>query len=141
MWMKLRNSKQAVGNSKQFRVIEMIESYKDLIVWQKCMNLAEAIQHVTEYLPSSENYGLRTQIRRAVVSVPSNIAEGYGRQSTGSYKQFLMIARGSLLELETQIQLCVRLKYIESDKIISIETLITEISKMLTSLISKLTQA
>lgn len=117
----------------------MIESYKDLIVWQKSMDLAEAIYYVTEFLPSSENFGLRTQIRRAVVSVPSNIAEGYGRQSTGSYKQFLMIARGSLLELETQIQLCVRLKYIESDKIISIETLITEISKMLTSLISKLT--
>lgn len=116
----------------------MIQSYKDLIVWQKSMNLAEAIYHVTESLPNSENFGLKTQIRRAAVSIPSNIAEGYGRQSTGSYKQFLLIARGSLLELETQIELCVRLKYFDGDKIINIETQINEIGKMLTSLISKI---
>ena len=102
------------------------------------MDLAEEIYHVTEALPNSENFGLKTQIRRAAVSIPSNIAEGYGRQSTGSYKQFLLIARGSVLELETQIELCVRLKYFDGDKIKNVETQITEISKMLTSLISKI---
>ena len=116
----------------------MIQSYKDLIVWQKSTDLAEEIYHVTEALTNSENFGLKTQIRRAAVSIPSNIAEGYGRQSTGSYKQFLLIARGSVLELETQIELCVRLKYFDGDKIKNVETQITEISKMLTSLISKI---
>lgn len=116
----------------------MIRSYKDLIVWQKSMDLAEAIYLITESLPSTENYGLRTQIRRAAVSIPSNIAEGYGRQTTGSYKQFLLIARGSLLELETQIEICVRLKYLDKSNTSNLEIVFTEISKMLTSLISKL---
>jgi len=116
----------------------MIESYKDLIVWQKSMDLAELVYSVTEALPASENFGIKSQIRRAVVSIPSNIAEGYGRQSTGSYKQFLMIARGSLLELETQIELCVRLKYFEKDIAFKVESSIIEISKMLTSLINKI---
>lgn len=116
----------------------MIESYKDLIVWQKSMDLAELVYQVTETLPSSENFGLKSQIRRAAISIPSNIAEGYGRQSSGSYKQFLMIARGSLLELETQIELSVRLKYLHKEKVSNIESCIVEISKMLTSLISKI---
>jgi four helix bundle protein len=116
----------------------MINSYKDLIVWQKSMDLTESVYRISEKLPSKENYGLISQMRRAAVSIPSNIAEGYGRQSTGSYAQFLSIARGSLLELETQIELCIRLKYInqiDSEKIIND---IIEISKMLTTLISKI---
>ncbi len=116
----------------------MIESYKDLIVWQKSMDLAELVYHFSEILPSSENFGLKSQIRRAAISIPSNIAEGYGRQSSGSYKQFLMVARGSLLELETQIELSVRLKYLDKEKVSKLESNIVEISKMLTSLISKI---
>jgi four helix bundle protein len=83
-------------------------------------------------------WGIVAQMRRAVVSVPSNIAEGYGRQSSGSYIQFLSISRGSLLELETQVELCIRLKYltrIDSEYILND---IMEINKMLTSLISKI---
>ena len=116
----------------------MIQSHKDLIVWQKSMDLVEAIYKLTEALPSKEQFGLISQNRRAAVSIPSNIAEGYGRQSTGSYAQFLSIARGSLLELETQIELCVRLKYIQAQNSQNIQNCITEISKMLSSLISKL---
>ncbi|KAF0153320.1 MAG: S23 ribosomal protein [Ignavibacteria bacterium] len=104
----------------------MIRSYKDLIVWQKSMDLAEAIYLIIESLPSSENYGIKSQIRRAAVSIPSNIAEGYGRQSSGSYKQFLLIERGSLLELETQIELCVRLKYLDKSSISNLEINVTE---------------
>ena len=116
----------------------MIESHKNLIVWQKSMDLVESVYGITEKFPSKEQFGLISQMRRAAVSIPSNIAEGYGRHASGSYIQFLSIARGSLLELETQIELSIRLKYFnecESEKIFSD---IIEISKMLTSLILKI---
>jgi len=115
-----------------------IRSYKDLMVWQRSMDLVESIYRITEKLPAKEQWGFLSQMRRAAVSVPSNIAEGYGRQSSGNYIQFLSISRGSLLELETQIELCIRLKYltrIDSEKILNE---IMEINKMLTSLISKI---
>ncbi|MCX6257107.1 MAG: four helix bundle protein [Bacteroidia bacterium] len=115
-----------------------VKSYKDLLIWQRSMDLVESIYQNTEEFPSKEIFGLISQMRRAAVSVPSNIAEGYGRQSTGSYSQFLLIARGSLFELETQIEICLRLKYfkkVESEKLLSE---ILEISKMISSLISKL---
>jgi four helix bundle protein len=115
----------------------MIKSYKDLIVWQKSMDLAELIYHLTEKFPSNEIFGITSQMRRASVSVPSNIAEGYGRQSTGSYTQFLSIARGSLCELETQTILSYRFKYINQIEYDNVMNKIMEISKMLTSLISK----
>jgi four helix bundle protein len=114
----------------------MINSYKDLIVWQKSMDLAELIYKLTEKFPSSELFGITSQMRRASVSVPSNIAEGYGRQLTGSYTQFLSIARGSLYELQTQTELSHRFKYINLDEFNKTDDLIIEISKMLTSLIS-----
>jgi len=116
----------------------MIQSHKDLIVWQKSMDLVELIYKLTHKLPSSEQFGLISQMRRAAVSGPSNIAEGYGRQSKGSYAQFLSIARGSLLELETQTELCIRLNYIQKIDSENIQSSITEISKMLSALISKL---
>jgi len=116
----------------------MIKSYKDLIVWQSSVNLVESIYRITKKFPSSEKFGLISQMQRASVSVPSNIAEGYGRQSTGSYIQFLSIARGSLFELETQIELCIRINYIEKQESVKLFEQITEISKMLTSLISKI---
>ncbi len=115
-----------------------VKSYKDLIIWKRSMDLVELIYRITDDFPAKEIYGLTLQIRRAALSIPSNIAEGYGRQSTGSYSQFLSIARGSLCELETQILICLRLKYLQkldSDKLLGE---IMEISKMITSLISKL---
>ena len=115
-----------------------IRSYKDLMVWQRSMDLVELIYRITERLPANEQWGLISQMRRSAVSVPSNIAEGYGRQSSGHYIQFLSISRGSLLELETQIELCIRLKYltrIDSEKVLND---IVEINKMLTSLICKI---
>lgn len=116
----------------------MIKSYKDLIVWQRSMDLVEFIYRVTEKFPSNEQYGLVSQMRRATVSVPSNIAEGYGRQSTGSYKHFLSISRGSLFELETQVELSYRLKYLTQNDSEKMLNEITEISKMISSLISKI---
>jgi len=115
-----------------------IEGYKDLLVWQKSMVLVEMIYKLTNTLPTEEQWGLKSQMRRAAVSVPSNIAEGYGRQTTGNYKQFLAIGRGSLFEIETQVLLCVRLKYLNEKEAEQILNNITEISKMLYSLLTKI---
>jgi four helix bundle protein len=116
----------------------IIRSFKDLIVWQRSMDLGVTIYRITQKLPASEQFGLTSQLRRAAVSIPSNIAEGYGRQSTGNYRQFLSISRGSLMEIETQIDICERLKYLAQSDTENIFKEITEISKMLTSLISKI---
>ena len=102
------------------------------------MDLVESIYRLTASLPASEQFGLIAQMRRSTVSVPSNIAEGYGRQATGEYRHHLLICRGSLLELETQLLLCRRLKYSSEQEIDPLLTEITEISKMLGSLIAKL---
>jgi four helix bundle protein len=115
-----------------------VKSYKDLIIWQRSIDLVELIYRISENFPAKENFGLISQMRRAVISIPSNIAEGYGRQSTGSYSQFLSIARGSLFELETQIEICIGLKYFNKPESEKLLVEITEISKMISSLISKL---
>jgi four helix bundle protein len=116
----------------------MVNSHKDLFIWQRSMDLVESIYRLTASLPASEQFGLIAQMRRSAVSVPSNIAEGYGRQATGEYRHHLLICRGSLLELETQLLLCRRLKYSSEQEIDPLLTEITEISKMLGSLIAKL---
>ena len=102
------------------------------------MDLVESIYRLTTSLPASEQFGLIAQMRRSAVSVPSNIAEGYGRQATGEYRHHLLICRGSLLELETQLLLCRRLKYLSEQESDPVLDEITEISKMLGSLIAKL---
>ncbi len=116
----------------------MINTYKDLLIWQRSMDLVEAIYRLTTILPSHEQFGLIGQMQRAVVSIPSNIAEGYGRQATGEYRHHLLICRGSLLELETHLLLCRRLKYLSEAETDPVLGEITEISKMLGSLIAKL---
>ena len=112
-----------------------INSYKELKVWQKSMDLVIEIYNVTKLFPKEEIYGLSSQMRRSAISIPSNIAEGYGRNSTKEYISFLHIARGSNCELQTQLLICKRLGYIIDDKIIN---LTEEITRMLNSMISKL---
>src|SRR3990172_3406636 len=85
-----------------------ISSYKDLHVWQDAMTLAEQCYRLTKHFPKSELFGLTSQIRRAVTSVPANIAEGHGRENTGSFIQFLRVSQGSLKELETHLVLSAR---------------------------------
>jgi four helix bundle protein len=89
-----------------------INSYRDLIVWQKSMNLVTEIYTFTQRFPAVEVYGLTNQMRRCAISIPSNIAEGYGRNSTGDYKRFLQIAVGYLFELQTQIEIAIKLNYL-----------------------------
>lgn len=115
-----------------------MESYKDLIVWQKSMLLVKEIYSIVKLLPKEEQYALSDQMRRAAVSIPSNIAEGYGRNSTNDYIRFLNIARGSKYELETQLHICVMLNYITKEQVASALDLTQEIGKMLNSLAKKL---
>ncbi len=107
----------------------MVESYRDLIVWQRAIEMTLAIYRLTAVFPKSETFGLTSQLRRASASVPSNIAEGYGRNTTGEYKQFLGIARGPNLEVQTQLVLCGALKYGISEAIQEVEALSNEVSK------------
>ncbi len=88
-----------------------IKSYRDLIAWQKSMNLVQLAYEQSANLPQRERFGLTAQLRRCAVSIPSNIAEGWGRGSTRDYVRFLRTARGSLFEFLTQVELCVRLNY------------------------------
>jgi four helix bundle protein len=90
-----------------------VQSYRQLIVWQKAMDFVAEVYRVTRTFPREEVYGVTSQLRRAAVSIPSNIAEGQGRQTTGEFRQFLGHARGSLLETETQILLSERPEYLD----------------------------
>ena len=112
--------------------------YKELTVWQKSMDVVEEIYRLTKKLPKEEIYGLTNQIRRAAVSIPSNIAEGNGRAVTGDYVRFLTIARGLNAEVETQLLLCVRLGYLSQEEIESTLSLSDEIGRMLNSMVKKL---
>lgn len=115
-----------------------VKSYKDLIVWQKAMDLVEMVYQATRTFPQEERYGLTSQLRRAVVSVPSNIAEGHARKSTAEYINFLSIARGSLAEVETQLLIAQRLGYLHRTYLRPIMQVHTEVSKMLPALMEKL---
>ena len=105
------------------------KSFKDLIVWQKAYRLVLEIYKATKDFPKFETYGLAQQMRRAAVSLPSNIAEGYGRKHRAEYRQFLSMAYGSLSELETQYLLAIDLKYINNSELI--ENLLKEVGSML----------
>ncbi|OGX46595.1 MAG: hypothetical protein A3G38_00545 [Omnitrophica WOR_2 bacterium RIFCSPLOWO2_12_FULL_51_8] len=105
------------------------KSFKDLIVWQKSYRLVKDIYKITTGFPKVEMYGLSQQMRRCAVSIPSNIAEGYGRQYDKEYKQFLSMAYGSLCELETQYLLALDLSYITKNE--TIEGLLIEVGRML----------
>ena len=109
-------------------------SFKDLIVWQKSYKLVSEIYKITRNFPKEETYGLSQQIRRASVSIPSNIAEGYGRAYNKEYRQFLSIAYGSLCELETQYLLSVDLGFTKIDT--ELENLIKEVGSMLYRMIN-----
>ena len=109
--------------------------YRKLIVWQKAMRFSKAVYEQINQFPTAENYALSDQLRRAVVSIPSNIAEGCGRASNRDYAHFLSIARGSLYETMTQLEMAKELGYIES--IDEVEVLAAEISRMLTTLMKK----
>jgi four helix bundle protein len=112
--------------------------YKDLKIWQRGMSLAKAVYVLTAKFPAAETYGLKSQMRRAAVSIPSNIAEGQARHGTREFLQFLSHADGSLAELETQLLLSVDLGYCARSDVSSIENEIAEIQKMIFAIRRKL---
>jgi four helix bundle protein len=115
-----------------------IRSYRDLKVWQRSMALAESVYRVTSVFPREEQFGLTAQARRAAVSIPANIAEGYGRESTASYVNFLRIAQGSLKELETHLILASRIAFATAASIDPLLEETDQIGRMLRSLIRSL---
>ncbi len=116
----------------------LIKSYKELTVWQKSMELVKEIYSLTEKFPADERFGLKSQMERAVVSIPSQIAEGYLRRHKKEYVQFLSISLGSAAELETQILVCKSLKKFKHLDFTKAEKLLEEVMKMLYVMIRKI---
>jgi four helix bundle protein len=124
------------NNSKKVNVLS--RNFQELVVWKKAMELTKEVYTLVKSLPIEERYALSDQMRRAATSIPSNIAEGNGRNSTKEYVNFLAIARGSEAELCTQILLCVELGYVREDAVKYALSLGEEINRMLTAMIKKL---
>jgi len=119
---------------EEVRLSEGVHNYRDLVVWQKSMDLVELIYNLTRDWPREELYGLTSQIRRASVSIPSNIAEGQGRASTKEFMHHLSMARGSLLEVETQVLLAQRLDYLSEPVATKLLSSIAEIGRLINGL-------
>jgi four helix bundle protein len=116
----------------------MAHSFRDLIVWQRAMQLTVSIYRLTQGFPREEMYGLTSQIRRSAVSVPSNIAEGHGRLNTGEYRQFLGIARGSNFELQTQLEIARALEFGNPKLLDEAEGLSHEVGKMIYAILESI---
>jgi len=114
------------------------ESFKDLVVWKRAVELSLAIYQLTSKFPPSEQFGLTNQLRRAAVSVASNIAEGYGKSSRGEYVVFLGHARGSNFEIQTQLFIAEGLKYGSAEMLKRAESFSEEVSRMLVAMITTL---
>jgi four helix bundle protein len=115
----------------------MDKPHRKLDVWKLSIDLTAAVYDLTAAFPSDEKFGLVSQMRRAAVSVSSNLAEGAARTSTNEFRQFLSIARGSLSELDTQLAICERLKFVTEDSLVTIDAAMTRIDKMLYALHAK----
>lgn len=111
-----------------------MNGYKDLVVWQRGMKLVFSVYEIVNLFPVAEKFALADQMRRAAVSVPSNIAEGYARDSKKEFRHFLAISAGSLAELETQLLICQHLNYCSAEKLTAILEQLDELRKMLISL-------
>jgi four helix bundle protein len=115
-----------------------LKSYRNLLVWQKSIDLVEQTYNLTKHFPSEEKFGLTSQANRASTSIPANIAEGYGRHHRGDYLRFLSIARGSIAELETHMIVAVRLGFVSKELTEPAWRLAQEVGKMLAGLVNSL---
>jgi four helix bundle protein len=115
-----------------------MKTYRELIVWQKAMELVTHIYKLSKSFPKEESFGLTSQMRRSAVYIPANVAEGYGRKSTQDYLRFLNIARSSTYELQTLLEIANNLNYITSDSFSNVFEKSKEIERMLSALIAKI---
>jgi four helix bundle protein len=115
-----------------------LKGHRELLVWQRSMSLVVECYRITQSFPDRERYGLASQLQRAAVSVPANIAEGHGRKSTGAYLHHLSIANGSLAELETHLLIAVKLGYVSEADVASAMSMNEESGRMLAGLIRSL---
>jgi four helix bundle protein len=115
-----------------------LKSYRDLEVWQKAIDLVESVYKLTKKFPADERFGLASQLQRAAISIPANIAEGYGRSHLGDYLHHLSISRGSLAELETHLIIAVRLKFVSREDTINTWESSQRVGQMLTKLTQSL---
>ena len=129
---------QETGDRNQKKTENKLKSYKDLVVWQKSMDLVVEVYALVKKLPKEETYALSDQMRRSVVSIPSNIAEGYTRNSTVEYLRFLSIANGSRTELETQLIICTRIQYLTEKDTEKSLAMSDEIGRIIYSIIGRL---
>jgi four helix bundle protein len=117
-----------------WQMASRIRTYRDLVAWQKAMELAELVYQITGELAETEKYGLVAQMRRAAVSIPSNIAEGFGRARKAEFTRFLQIARGSLFELQTQAELVRRLGWLKGEELVGARELSQEVDRLISGL-------
>jgi four helix bundle protein len=115
-----------------------IRSHRDLIVWQRAMGTVTEIYRVTNVFPATEKFGLTSQLRRAAVSIPSNIAEGYGRGTSQDYLRFLRISRGSLFEVDTQLLIATNMGFLSHDQYQQVENQLAETGRVLAGLIKSI---
>jgi len=115
-----------------------LRNYRDLIVWQKAMDLVESVYQVSRSFPREEIYGLTSQLRRTAVSIPSNIAEGEGRGGSKEFAQFLRISHGSLREVETQVLIAHRLAYLDGDQADKLMSNAAEVGRLINGLLKSL---
>jgi four helix bundle protein len=118
----------------------MARSYRDLLVWRKAKDLAVSIYRTTEPFPRDQLYGLTSQLRRAAISVASNIAEGQGRLTPGEFSHFLGQARGSLLELDTQLAIALDLEYLDRENYLRLDSEVFQVLGLLNRLIESMQQ-
>ena len=123
------------GNMASRGAVRIIRTYRDLVAWQRAMELAEEVYRTTAAFPGEEKFGLVSQMRRAAVSVPSNIAEGFGRKRKAEFRRFLEIACGSLFELQTQAELARRLGHLEGRGLKAVRDLTHELDAVLAGLV------
>ena len=115
-----------------------VKNYQELLVWQKAMDLVEEVYIASKSFPREEIYGLTSQVRRAAISIPSNVAEGQGRRTTPNFLRYLSIAYGSLREVETQILIATRLRYLAQGRCQDVMKLTGEVGRLLNGLVASL---
>lgn len=113
----------------------VIKTFRDLVAWQRSFELGQEVYRVTKAFPSDERFGLTLQLRRAAVSIASNVAEGYGRGSRADYARFLKIARGSLYEVDTQLMFAVSFRYLGEDEYCQVKRVLDECERLLAGLL------